>query len=205
MRKGRRKRGKKGVQGSLLSLYVEPIYFKSIIIDILYNEQNLIRAVYSRISTISDLPDTYIANLPLLHGTSNPAGPNTLKTPNSSLNWSWGNIETEIINCRTGKLENMVPSQLCKQLLFENFLTLWDSLACDQIKQRALDRKLVPIQVTSKHPHPPPGLGKQTKVASSSLPFTQKFLDHNAKTPQADSHVNPTLLYSCVRTAPMGS
>ena len=83
----------------------------------------------------------------------------------------------------------MVPSRL--QLLFENFLTLWDSLACDQFKQRALDRKLVPVQVTSKHPHPPPGLGKQTKVASSSLPFTQKFSDDNAKTPQADSHVKP--------------
>ena len=182
-----------GVQGSLLSLYVEPIYFKSIIIGSLYNEQHLIRAVYSRISTISDLPDTYIANLPLLHGTSNPAGRNTLKSPNSSLNWSWGDTETEVINCRTGKLENMVPSRLCKQLLFENFLTLWDSLACDHIKQRALDRKLVPVQVTSKHPHPPPGLGKQTKVASSSLPFTQKFSDDNTKAPQPDSKAKPNV------------
>jgi len=167
-----------GVQGSLLSLYTEPIYFKSIIIGSLYNEQHLMRAVYSRISTIGDLPDTYIANLPLLHSVSNPSGRNTLKSPNTSLNWSWGDTETEIINCRTGKLDNMVPSRLCKQLLFESFLTLWDSLASDDIKWRALDRKLVPPSVATEQPLPPSG----PSISSSSHPFTQSFSENHSKT-----------------------
>lgn len=176
-----------GVQGSLLSLYTEPIYFKSIIIGSLYNEQHLMRAVYSRISTIGDLPDTYIANLPLLHSVSNPSGRNTLKSPNTSLNWSWGDTETEIINCRTGKLDNMVPSRLCKQLLFESFLTLWDSLASDDIKWRALDRKLVPPSVATEQPLPPSG----PSIASSSLPFTQSFSENHSKTSGSNFEAKP--------------
>lgn len=57
-----------GVQGSLLSIFVEPIYFSSIILGSLYHGDHLSRAMYQRISNIDDLPPLYTLNKPLLSG-----------------------------------------------------------------------------------------------------------------------------------------
>uniref|UniRef100_A0ABI7ZTN4 Adenosine deaminase RNA specific B1 n=1 Tax=Felis catus TaxID=9685 RepID=A0ABI7ZTN4_FELCA len=55
-----------GVQGSLLSIFVEPIYFSSIILGSLYHGDHLSRAMYQRIANIEDLPPLYALNKPLL-------------------------------------------------------------------------------------------------------------------------------------------
>lgn len=57
-----------GVQGSLLSIFVEPIYFSSIILGSLYHGDHLSRAMYQRIANIEDLPPLYALNKPLLSG-----------------------------------------------------------------------------------------------------------------------------------------
>lgn len=57
-----------GIQGALLSLFVEPIYFSSIILGSLYHGDHLSRAVYQRIAEIEDLPPLYTLNRPLLSG-----------------------------------------------------------------------------------------------------------------------------------------
>ncbi|KAB1283680.1 Double-stranded RNA-specific editase 1 [Camelus dromedarius] len=57
-----------GVQGSLLSVFVEPIYLSSIILGSLYHGDHLSRAMYQRISNIEDLPPLYTLNKPLLSG-----------------------------------------------------------------------------------------------------------------------------------------
>ncbi|XP_008838650.1 double-stranded RNA-specific editase 1 isoform X1 [Nannospalax galili] len=57
-----------GIQGSLLSIFVEPIYFSSIILGSLYHGDHLSRAMYQRISNIEDLPPLYTLNKPLLSG-----------------------------------------------------------------------------------------------------------------------------------------
>lgn len=57
-----------GIQGSLLSIFVEPIYFSSIILGSLYHGDHLSRAMYQRISNIEDLPALYTLNKPLLSG-----------------------------------------------------------------------------------------------------------------------------------------
>ena len=136
-----------GVQGSLLSLYVDPIYYKSVIVGAMYHEQHLTRAVYTRISGISNLPDPYIPNLPLLHGVSDPPSRVPNKSPNHSVNWSWGDREVEVVNARTGKLSDICPSRVCKQLLFETFLNLWDSIASKDLRQKVLEKKLLPAGV----------------------------------------------------------
>ena len=136
-----------GVQGSLLSLYVEPIYFKSVIVGAMYHEQHLTRALYTRISGITDLPESYLPNLPLLHGVSKPPSRVPKKSPTLSVNWSWGDRDVEVVNCRTGKLIDVVPSRLCKQLVFETFLALWDSLAGMDLRQKVLEKRLLPAGV----------------------------------------------------------
>ena len=138
-----------GVQGSLLSLYIEPIYYKSIIVGAMYHEQHLTRAVYTRISGISNVPEPYIPNLPLLHGVSDPPCRVPNKSPTNSINWSWGDREVEVVNSRTGKLTDVVPSRLCKQLLFETFLGLWDSIASMELRQKVLEKKLLPAGVVA--------------------------------------------------------
>ena len=55
----------------------------------------------------------------------------------------------EVVNSRTGKLSDIVPSRLCKQLLFETFLGLWDSIASMELRQKVLEKKLLPAGVVA--------------------------------------------------------
>ena len=61
-----------GVQGSLMSYFMEPIYFSSIILGSLYHADHLSRAMYQRIADIEDLPQQFTLNRPLLSGQSQP-------------------------------------------------------------------------------------------------------------------------------------
>ena len=125
-----------GLQGSLLSILLHPIYLKSIIIGRLFNREHSLRALYQRVSTITSLPEPYIANYPLLLGTSH-SQPRITKSSSLSLNWAWGDKDAELVNGQTGKLEDAVPSRVCKRQLFERFLSLWDGLASQETKMAA--------------------------------------------------------------------
>ncbi|GAB1295267.1 Double-stranded RNA-specific editase 1 [Apodemus speciosus] len=107
-----------GIQGSLLSIFVEPIYFSSIILGSLYHGDHLSRAMYQRISNIEDLPPLYTLNKPLLSGISNAEARQPGKAPNFSVNWTVGDAAIEVINATTGKDELGRPSRLCKHALY---------------------------------------------------------------------------------------
>ncbi|XP_045140401.1 double-stranded RNA-specific editase 1 isoform X2 [Echinops telfairi] len=106
-----------GIQGSLLSIFVEPIYFSSIILGSLYHGDHLSRAMYQRISNIEDLPPLYMLNKPLLSGISNAEARQPGKAPNFSVNWTVGDSAIEVINATTGKDELGRPSRLCSHKL----------------------------------------------------------------------------------------
>ncbi|XP_049566331.1 double-stranded RNA-specific editase 1 isoform X2 [Orcinus orca] len=107
-----------GIQGSLLSVFVEPIYFSSIILGSLYHGDHLSRAMYQRISNIEDLPALYTLNKPLLSGISNAEARQPGKAPNFSVNWTVGDSAIEVINATTGKDELGRASRLCKHALY---------------------------------------------------------------------------------------
>ncbi|XP_036622964.1 double-stranded RNA-specific editase 1 [Trichosurus vulpecula] len=118
-----------GIQGSLLSLFVEPIYFSSIILGSLYHGDHLSRAVYQRISDIEELPPLYTLNRPLLSGISNAEARQPGKAPNFSVNWTVGDPNLEIINATTGKDEMGRASRLCKQALYSRWLRIHAKLS----------------------------------------------------------------------------
>ncbi|KAL7991414.1 hypothetical protein Chor_015670 [Crotalus horridus] len=117
-----------GIQGALLSLFVEPIYLSSIILGSLYHGDHLSRAAYQRIAEIEDLPPLYILNRPLLSGISNAEARQPGKAPNFSVNWTVGDAGLEVINATTGKDELGRASRLCKHALYTRWMRVYTKL-----------------------------------------------------------------------------
>ncbi|XP_075463257.1 double-stranded RNA-specific editase 1 isoform X1 [Ascaphus truei] len=118
-----------GIQGSMFSLFVEPIYFSSIILGSLYHGDHLSRAVYQRISDIEDLPPLYALNKPLLSGISNAEARQPGKAPSFSVNWAVGDSGLEVINATTGKDEMGRASRLCKHALYSRWMRIHAKLS----------------------------------------------------------------------------
>ncbi|XP_044158638.1 double-stranded RNA-specific editase 1 isoform X1 [Bufo gargarizans] len=118
-----------GIQGSLFSLFVEPIYFSSIILGSLYHGDHLSRAVYQRISDIEDFPPLYSLNKPLLSGISNAEARQPGKAPSFSINWTIGDASLEVINATTGKDELGRASRLCKHVLYSRWMRIHAKLS----------------------------------------------------------------------------
>lgn len=125
-----------GVQGSLLSVFVEPIYFSSIILGSLYHGDHLSRAMYQRISNIDDLPPLYTLNKPLLSGISNAEARQPGKAPNFSVNWMVGDAAIEVINATTGKDELGRASRLCKHALYCRWMRVHSKVPPNSLRSK---------------------------------------------------------------------
>lgn len=80
-----------GLQGALLSNFIEPIYLDSIVLGSLFHPDHLYRAVCGRIeNTIHALPPPYRLNKPKMSLISSKEVRQPGKAPNFSVNWTIG-------------------------------------------------------------------------------------------------------------------
>ncbi|XP_062338249.1 double-stranded RNA-specific editase B2-like [Osmerus eperlanus] len=114
-----------GLQGSLVSHFVEPVYLHSLTVGSLCHTGHLGRAMVRRLGHVTHLPCPYRRTHLLLGCLSSSEGRQPGKALPSSMNWSWGDGELEVVSSSTGRKEDSwVPSRLCKHSLF----TRWQRL-----------------------------------------------------------------------------
>lgn len=179
-----------GLQGGLLSLLLEPIYLDSVIVGSLFSKEHMTRALYDRVSATQGLPEGYMPKLPLLMSISDPLPRVTGKMSSTSLNWSWGDPLPEKIRCNTGKQDDQSPSRLSKQMLFERFLSLWDTVASPKAMEHAKELIVSKKQAIAKPvinedgEEEPPVIEKPESVDSRDI---RKFCNyHDMKSLDAD-------------------
>ncbi|XP_064906572.1 double-stranded RNA-specific editase B2 isoform X1 [Columba livia] len=118
-----------GLQGALLSSFIEPMYLHSIIVGSLYHTGHLSRVMSHRIEDIGQLPASYRRNQLLLSGVSHADARQPGKSPSFSVNWVVGNTDLEVINATTGKRTCGSPSRLCKHMFFTRWAKLHGKLS----------------------------------------------------------------------------
>ena len=118
-----------GLQGSLLSYFLEPVYLHSVVLGSLFHPTHLYRALAGRVkNTLGSLPDTYRLNTPKFNLMTSKEVRQPGKGPNYSVNWTVGNQEIEVVDAMKGKVQDTQrPSRLCKFSMFRRWRQLAQS------------------------------------------------------------------------------
>ncbi|XP_023159512.1 double-stranded RNA-specific editase Adar isoform X1 [Drosophila hydei] len=111
-----------GIQGSLLSAIIEPVYLHSIVLGSLLHPEHMYRAVCGRIEkSIQGLPPPYHLNKPRLALVTSAEPRNQAKAPNFGINWTIGDTELEVVNSLTGRTIGGQVSRITKQAFFDKY------------------------------------------------------------------------------------
>ncbi|XP_055378580.1 double-stranded RNA-specific editase Adar-like [Condylostylus longicornis] len=133
-----------GVQGSLLSSVIEPIYFHSLVLGNLLHPVHTFRGICGRVDGIENLPPKFKLNKPYLAMTTSSDRRLVSKSPNYSFNWTVGDSKIEIVNCATGRTLKDQTSDLAKIKFFKRFEYL-----LKKIPQRYMTHKMILDQALS--------------------------------------------------------
>ena len=114
-----------GLQGTLLSVFLEPFYLESVTVGNDFNYEHNYRALYNRlVGTVVRRP--YSLHCPTLNTVSLQFTERSAGTPDYAVNWTEGDEKIEMIKCTTGKNrdETLLVSRICKKELFRRYLRL---------------------------------------------------------------------------------
>ncbi|RWS27861.1 double-stranded RNA-specific editase Adar-like isoform X3 [Leptotrombidium deliense] len=122
-----------GIQGSLLSHIIDPIYLSSVVVGSLFNYEHLVRAIHGRLNlnfesdAFNSLCEPFRINKAKVAKSvlkEIDEQRQVTKTPPYAVNWIKGDARLEIISCDTGKLIDGSASRLSKKFLFAQFCNL---------------------------------------------------------------------------------
>ncbi|KAM4690857.1 double-stranded RNA-specific adenosine deaminase [Rhinophrynus dorsalis] len=121
-----------GLQGAILTHFMEPVYLSSVTLGYLFNKGHLTRALCCRISRDGaafqdSLPELYVVNHPEVGRVSvYDSTRQTGKTKESSVNWCLADEEVEVLDGTKGKVEGvkLEVSRVSKLHMFALFQEL---------------------------------------------------------------------------------
>ncbi|CAF0742208.1 unnamed protein product [Rotaria sordida] len=131
-----------GLQGALLSVLIEPIYYTSIIIGSLYHSEHIRRALFARIENlVKNIPTPYGLRRPFISGVSSPEMRTTSRAPNHAFIWNCVDQKCEIVDTLGGLTTSRESSFISKAVLFQQWLTLMRQIKLDTVPTIYCDAK----------------------------------------------------------------